>query len=243
MVEYFRIDYSGAPFELFSCVHIIAIIITLLTNPLMVAYFAWDRSGEARRIFRYGLATLLVLIALGWQVWYIASDVWSLTYALPLHVCGLSLYLCALMLLTRSQTLFEVCYFWGLAGATQALITPDVTIYGFPHFVFFHSFLSHGAIILSVIYMACVEAFRPSWRSITKVVLITTGYMALVALVNALTGGNYMFIARRPTFPSLIDYLGPWPWYVVALYGIGLVAFVVVYLPFALRDGMQRRKG
>jgi uncharacterized membrane protein YwaF len=67
--------------------------------------------------------------------------------------------------------------------------------------------------------------------------------MALVALVNHLTGGNYMFIARRPAFPSLIDYLGPWPWYVAAMYGIGVMAFVVVYLPFVLHDSLQRRRG
>jgi len=54
-----------------------------------------------------------------------------------------------------------------------------------------------------------------------------------------------MFIARKPEFPSLLDMLGPWPWYVVSLIGVGLLFVLLMHLPFALavRRTVQARGG
>jgi uncharacterized membrane protein YwaF len=41
--------------------------------------------------------------------------------------------------------------------------------------------------------------------------------MIFVGLVNWAIGSNYMFIARKPDTPSLIDVLGPWPLYIIWL--------------------------
>jgi len=38
------------------------------------------------------------------------------------------------------------------------------------------------------------------------------GEMVIIALVNLLVGGNYLFICHKPATPSLIDALGPWAW-------------------------------
>jgi uncharacterized membrane protein YwaF len=45
-----------------------------------------------------------------------------------------------------------------------------------------------------------------------------------------------MYIARTPEFPTVIDYMGPWPWYIIGLELIGLTCFVLAYLPWAIRD-------
>ena len=60
--------------------------------------------------------------------------------SLPLHVCGIAVYLTAYMLITKRQGVFEVVYFWALAGTTQAILTPAVTA-GFPSYRFFQFFL------------------------------------------------------------------------------------------------------
>jgi uncharacterized membrane protein YwaF len=49
-----------------------------------------------------------------------------------------------------------------------------------------------------------------------------------------------MFIARKPEYATLIDALGPWPWYIIPLELIAGVAFVLVYLPYAARDRLRR---
>jgi len=43
----------------------------------------------------------------------------------------------ATMLVNGSYGLYEFVYLLGIAGASQALLTPDAGAYGFPHFRFF----------------------------------------------------------------------------------------------------------
>lgn len=241
MRDLFAFHYTGEPFELFSPAHILAVLFIIIVN---VGLALWLRSGPAPRMreaLRYGLAVVCLLQQPVWDAWQLAVGIWSPQYSLPLHLCMLATILCGIMLLMRSYGLYEVLYFWVLAGATQALLTPDLQIYGFPHFRFWIFFTAHGAILSAVVFMTFAYSYRPTWASIGRVVLVTNTYLLFVGIVNFYTGGNYMFVAHKPAFPSLIDYLGPWPWYILILQLIGVVLFVLCYLPFALSDRRRRR--
>ena len=48
---------------------------------------------------------------------------------------------------------------------------------------------------------------------------------AVVFTVNLVTGGNYMFLRIKPTTGSLLDYLGPYPWYILSLEGVSFYRF------------------
>ena len=67
-----------------------------------------------------------------------------------------------------------------------------------------------------------------------RAVLATATYTAAVGLVDVVTGGNYMFLRQRPPTPSLLDAMGPWPWYLATATVLGVVLFVVLDLPFWL---------
>jgi uncharacterized membrane protein YwaF len=60
--------------------------------------------------------------------------------------------------------------------------------------------------------------------------------MGVVFVINTLIGSNYMFINRKPDTPSLIDLLPPWPYYLIYLELIGFVVFLLLYLPFIIKD-------
>jgi hypothetical integral membrane protein (TIGR02206 family) len=151
-------------------------------------------------------------------------------------------WLSAAMLLTRSYTIYEVAYFAGIGGAAQALLTPDIGIYGYPHYRFFQSVISHGSIITAAVYMTTVAGYRPRWKSLLRVFIVLNVYLAFVGVVNKLLGSNYMFIARKPDSASLLDLLGLWPWYIVAGQAICLVTFLLLYMPFEINDRMGSRK-
>lgn len=61
-------------------------------------------------------------------------------YELPLHLCGLAVYLCILHSIWKPDWLSQVLYTLCLPGACCALLFPDWTHYPFWSFVSLHSF-------------------------------------------------------------------------------------------------------
>ncbi len=243
MDSLFNPIYTGSPFTLFGFTHSAALVFVALAC-VAVGVAAHTANERRQAVLRWGLIGFAVVNWLGWDAWQLAYGLWSPMYSLPLHICTLSVPLAALMLLTRSYTLFQLLYFWGFTAAVVAMFTPDLAGYGynFPHFRYWIFFTSHGSILLAVVYAAVAYGYRPTWRSVGLAFLLTNAYLLVASLVNWLTGGNYVYIARKPDFPTLIDFLGPWPWYIVPLQLIGLAAFGLVYLPWAARDRLQARK-
>ena len=215
MAQFFAKDWTGAPFVMFGPPHIVALILVLLANLSLVRLRRLSLPVRTR--FRYTLATLLVVNEMAWHWWNFSTGKWTLQTMLPLHLCSVLVWVSAFMLYTANYRLYEYIYFLGIGAATQALLTPDAGIYGFPHFRFFQTMISHGSIVAAAVYMTVVEGYRPHWISLARVAVAGNIYMAFVGLVNWLLGSNYMFIARKPDTPSLIDVLGAWPWYILSL--------------------------
>jgi hypothetical integral membrane protein (TIGR02206 family) len=235
MSEFFSLNYSGAPFELFGPAHLVALSVVVALNLAIVAY-RWRFNTGQRRALRYTLAAVLLINESLWHLWNWTTGQWTIQTMLPLHLCSLLVFLSAYLLVTRSYAIYEFVYFLGIAGASQALLTPDAGVYGFPHFRFFQVIISHGAIITTAIYMSAVEGYRPTWRSIRKVLLGGNLYLLLVGLINWMLGSNYLFIAHKPETASLLDVLGPWPWYILVMEALALVMTLLLYLPYVIKD-------
>jgi hypothetical integral membrane protein (TIGR02206 family) len=235
MSQFFAKDYSGEPFVLFGTAHLVTLgIVALLV--LFTILLRKSFTPRGRTIFRVSLAAILVLNELAWQTWNAITGQWTIQTMLPLHLCSVLVWLSAYMLLKRNYAIYEFAYFLGLAGAIQALLTPDAGIYGFPHFRFFQVMISHGAIFLAAIYMTFVEGFRPYWKSLMRLFVGGNIYLASIGLINWLIGSNYLFIAHKPDTASLMDVLGPWPIYILWLEAIAIGLSLLLYLPFAIRD-------
>ena len=76
---------------------------------------------------------------------------------LPLHLCSLLVCKIALMLITKNYRIYEFMYFMGDCGCHSGISEIALGNYGFPHFMFFQYFLSHGLIITSAIYTTIVN--------------------------------------------------------------------------------------
>jgi hypothetical integral membrane protein (TIGR02206 family) len=238
MDQFFAKDWNGAPFVLFGPTHIIALIIVVLANLSVV--LLRRASPRSRKIFRYALAGVLVTNETLWHIWNYTTGQWTIQTMLPLHLCSVMVWLSAYMLVTENYRLYEFVYFMGIGAATQALLTPDAGRYGFPHFRAFQTIISHGSIVMAAVYMTVVKGFRPYWKSLLRLVVWLNVYMVCVFMLNLLVGSNYLFIAHKPETASLIDALGPWPWYILSLEAIGLAICLLLYMPFAIRDWREK---
>lgn len=240
MEEFFAFDYHGAPFELFGTAHLIALGVVLAINLLIITYRK-QFTPQFQKSFRIGLATILLVDEAAWHAWNYFTGQWTIQTMLPLHLCSILVFASAYMLLTRNYRIYEFAYFLGIGGALQALLTPDAGIYGYPHFRFFQVIISHGSIVTAAIYMTFVEGYRPYLSSLKRVFIWTNIYMVGVFILNQVIGSNYLFIAHKPETASLIDVLGPWPWYILSLEALGAVMCLILYLPFAISDMRKKQ--
>jgi hypothetical integral membrane protein (TIGR02206 family) len=238
MTEFFAADYKGPAFEYFGTAHLAALAVVVL---LILWLIRFRYAGDGTKGFiRWMMALILVGNEAAWHYWNYINGLWNVQTMLPLHLCSLLVWLGAYMLVTKSYRIYEFMYFMGIGGAIQALATPGLGIYGFPHFLFFQYFISHGLIIASAIYMTVVAGLRPTWKSLLRVAIWMNIYVVIVYFVNVYLGSNYLMINYKPNVPSLLDLLPPWPIYIAYMEAIGVITMLVLYLPFAIKDWRTR---
>jgi hypothetical integral membrane protein (TIGR02206 family) len=238
MISFFSGDYNGPAFEYFGAAHLGALTFLVLLNLYLIRFR--HASDRTKGTIRWILALLLIANEVAWHYWTYTVGQWTIQTMLPLHLCSALVWLGAFMLMTKNYRIYEFMYFMGIGGAIQALATPGLGRYGFPHFAFFQYFLSHGLIITSAIYMTVVEGLRPTWKSMVRVFVWMNIYVVIVYFINNYLGSNYLMINHKPPSPTLLDLLPPWPLYILYMEVIGVITMLLLYLPFAIKDWRER---
>lgn len=234
MGKYFGGEGLGDGFVLFGTGHLVALGLLIAAMFWMVRTFA-DADDATRQRARLTIAALLWGQEISYHLWRFSIGEWTPVTMLPFHLCSAAVWLGGFALLTNSRALAEYLYFFALAGATQALLTPDIGPYTFPHYRFWQFFVSHGLIVTSAVWLTFVERFAPSARSLLRAIAVTIVYGVAVLGINTLLGSNYLFVSRKPDTASALDLMPPWPHYLWILAGLVSVIYSVLYLPWAIR--------
>ena len=205
---------------------------------VIVSLIVAGRKGGKSRLLATGVLAFLNLSAypLGQAAWMVSGIPVSLDNVVPLHLCDLAAMIAGFALLTRHPVLCGLTYFWGLAATIQALVTPAIQV-GFPHPPFFMFFVHHFAVVGAALYLPLADGWRPQgpwWRGPVEAYGWILAYLGVAMTANRLLGTNFGFASRPPDNPSLIDHLGPWPWYLVWMGLLALMWFVVLALPLRL---------
>jgi hypothetical integral membrane protein (TIGR02206 family) len=236
--QYFSYDYHGPAFVQLGITHIGALLVIL---GLALAGWKLPLTKDQRRVLRWALAGLLAINELGWHGWHVFYRIWTVQALLPLNLCNLMVFASAWTLVSKNQVGYEFIYLLGIPAASQVLITPALGPYGFPHVLFFQIFISHGGVVLAALYLTLGEGMRPrSWQSVWRVAGWAILYALVIFWLNRVLGSNYLFLAYKPPAATLLDYLGPWPWYILGMVIIGLVLVTALYCPFHARDLKKR---
>lgn len=226
------------PFELFGPAHIAAMLVLLSSYISIYVFRKTLRIEGVDRVARLIIAAVLLTQEIGLNIYRYQVGIWTLDHALPLHFCNMLVLASIYLMLTRNKLVFDFVYLIGLAGTLQAILTPALQE-GFPHFRYFQFYTAHGMIIFSGLYFVFVHQFKPDFKSVKRTFIIINLLLPPIMLVNWLTGGNYNNLNRVPDVPTLIDYLGPWPFYLIPLEILAIIFLLVAYAPFAI----QKRRG
>lgn len=223
-------------FTLFSLTHIIALFLIAF----IVILLYWQRNYLQHELPRLKkaeqtFALSLLTIDIGYHSWLFTTGRWGLEDALPLELCSISLFVSIVLLLTGNRNLIDFVIFAGIGGAIQALATPVLDM-DFPHFRFFHFFFTHTGIVLTGLYFVWVRGYKPTFKGVLKTMLILNVLLPFIMAVNWLVDGNYMFLRMKPQNGSLLDFLGPYPWYILSLEAVAFVVFTVIWLLLRTKD-------
>jgi hypothetical integral membrane protein (TIGR02206 family) len=235
-------------FRMFSRSHWAALVVVLVCA---VIVFFIGRSHRLTPASKYWIGFALYLLMLineaVYHVYWQAVGAWSVSTALMLHMCGLSILLLPWVFILKpgraGNLLFELLYFWGLGGALQALLTPDIGLLGFPSYKYFSFFISHGLIILLTVYASVTLSYKITFKSFIRTLIISNGVIVLVYFINhwlvylpPYEVGNYFVLSYPPVTGSVVDLFvalfGPSPWYFMGFELMALVVFGMLVLPW-----------
>jgi hypothetical integral membrane protein (TIGR02206 family) len=193
--------------------------------------------GRWTRSFSAGLGVLLLAAFLAYPVVRGLRNDYELATDLPLHLTDVATVVAALALLSLRPLLFELTYFWGLTASALAVLTPGLSAdEDTSSFLYWHYFITHSGVVLAALFLAFGLGLTPRPGAVWWVLVATALWAVVAAIGNAMVGGNYMFLSERPETPSVLDYMGPWPWYIVGSAGLALALFALLDLPFRRRS-------
>lgn len=216
---------STATFQPFGVDHRAVLALTVAAALALAFGGGAIRRIHDDRVIRYGAASVLAVV--GGAAWI--RNIADGLIVFPFHLCDLALVAMVWALLRPSYRLVsELAFYWALAGSTQALLTPDLA-QGFPSFRWISFFLLHGGVVLAALYLPVRGHLILRPASVGRAWYATNAYAAVAGLLNWTLGANFGFLARKPVNPSILDYLGPWPYYIVACEGIALALFGLCY--------------
>jgi len=231
----------GPHFRQFGPPHLAAIA---LAAALAAGLTFWARRSRSRAPARWAGRALAVVLLANEAIYLLRGlQVAPLPefarHFLPLHICGVAVFLTAWVLLRPNPYAYEIAYFWGLGGTVQAILTPSLTAgEGFPSYWFFTFFIAHGGTVAGVVLATWGLGLRPARGAVVRVVVVSNLYMLAVAGINALLGANYMFLCAPPAGATPLFFL-PWPWYIAFLDLLGVAIVLLLCLPFAIEKRLR----
>ena len=190
------------------------------------------RRGAPRavRVTALVLAGALAVVTLGYQV--AAFDPAHPGLTLPLQLSDLAPYAAAWAVVSGHRWAYALTYYWGLTLSVQALLTPALGGGDFPAPSFLVFFTDHVLVVWIAVLLTWGLRRHPSWRDYRFALVATVCWAVPAEAVNALTGANYGYLDHKPETASLLDVLGPWPWYLLVEAALVVGVWALITLPW-----------
>jgi hypothetical integral membrane protein (TIGR02206 family) len=220
---------AAEPFQSYGTSHLVVVAVLLAGLVPAVLIGRRDHSGRISR----GFAVVIPCFAIPTQALVFVRDDYDWEATLPLQLCDLAWMAAVLALWTHRLVPVALTYYWGLALTPQAVLTP-VLGEDFPDPAFFAFWGQHLLVVWAAVFLIWERRQRPSWAGYRAAVLVTFCWLVAVFVVNAALGTNYGYVNRKPATPSILDFFGPWPVYVVVEIAIVAAVWALMTWPWTM---------
>jgi hypothetical integral membrane protein (TIGR02206 family) len=224
---------EGVGFGQYSLEHILFLVGIAV---FIVVFSRWyKKSGkETRRRMRVGIATAIVLMEVVKQIIVaVQGYTWDI---LPLHLCGMTIFLVAIHTARPNKITGELLYSLSIPGAISALLFADWTMYPILNFFCLQSFFIHMLELTYPFMLFGTGEIRPSVKRLWVPSLYLVIVVPIIYNLNHALDTNFFFINEAsPGSPmSLLQGLLGNPGYVFGTIGILAFVWLVMYTPILI---------
>lgn len=232
---------NASPFILFGNVHLITMAIIILVA-VFLPLVCKNQSTSNKSLISKVIAFIILshVIISPYKDLYLLQNPYNWREILPIHMCDLSEIFLAAFLLGGPKILYKCAFFWGLAGASMAIITPDIPVIDLDYAFFM---IGHGMIVIGVMYATISLGNRPYANDILTVSLITAFVLLpIVYLINLILGepANYWYLIAKPAGASLMDAFPEPPYHLLITTPLAIATFCLIYIPYAIKDKLAK---
>lgn len=218
-----------------SLEHMLPILLALVLGVLLISFSKnkLDKNKQEKTVFWFSVIISLTVVA--FHLFKISLGIYDFRSDLPLYLCSLLGLIIPIFTYYRKLWMYEILLFWIVGGTLQAVITPDISI-GFPSFGYFRYWVVHLGLLIIIFYATFVFKMRPNLKSVFKSFFALQAYVIAMVAINYVLNANYFYLNKKPDSASLLDYFGEWPMYIIVVQVITVPCFLMIYLPFYLKD-------
>ena len=232
---------SASPFVLFGNIHIVTML-SILAASVFIPLIYKNKSVAQKSVMTKIIACIVIahVVISPYKDLFILENPYNWREVLPFHMCDLSEIFLAWFLLGGPKILYKCAFFWGIAGATMAIITPDISHHDLDYAFFM---IGHGMIVIGIMYATIALNNRPYAKDILTVSVITACILLPITyLINLILGepANFWYLMAKPAGASLMDAFPEPPFHLLVITPLALAMFFLIYTPYFIKDRLQK---
>ena len=232
---------NASPFILFGNIHIMTMLVILAISIFLPLIYK-SKSEIQKSVMTKMIAYIVIahVVISPYKDLFIIENPYNWREVLPFHMCDLSEIFLAWFLLGGPKILYKCAFFWGIGGATMAIITPDISYHDLDYAFFM---IGHGMIVVGIMYATVALNNRPYAKDILTVSLITACVLLPITYtINLLLGepANFWYLMAKPAGASLMDAFPEPPYHLLVLMPLAIATFVIIYTPYFIKDRLQK---
>ena len=189
-------------------------IIALISMLLVLALGRFLNKKQNTYVL-YAMGLILVFSSIYSPLRSYSMGDWNTATDLPLHLCGISGLICAILpFLKRKQLLFDFVFYTGIIGGIMSMLTPQMNSYDGSQFAYLEYYVRHSIILVMPIYLLQNYGMELTKKSMMRTFITLNVLLAIIMPFNFYVGGNYMYLAEPPQVDNPLV-IGQWPYYVL----------------------------
>jgi len=220
---------KNPPTPIFSNIHLLILVLCFSILIFILKKRSLFNNQKNRKFFKNILISAIVVQQLLLYGWYFFTNNFNVIDALPLYPCRLCSIGCLVMLIKPNKNLLDLLFYWGLTGATLALIVPDTSGLGFPNAMFIQFYLGHFLILISVLFLTITEQYTPSIQGLKNCYKKSLIYFGLIIIFNHFNHSNYGYLNQKPG-ASFLNFIPNYPYHIPILILFMFFLFFIVYM-------------